>query len=91
MNMNTKLTALAIAISAQLLATSNIAVAQEKEAKEDQNIELIMVTGSFVRRSENFSSPSPLAVVDSVAIDAIGAKSIVIPLHGGRFNRKKVA
>lgn len=76
MNMNTKLTALAIAISAQLLATSNIAVAQEQEAKEDQNIELIMVTGSFVRRSENFSSPSPLAVVDSVAIDAIGAKSI---------------
>lgn len=76
MKMKTKLTALALAISAQLLATSNIAVAQEQEAKEDKNIELIMVTGSFVRRSENFESPSPLAVVDSVSIDAIGAKSI---------------
>jgi outer membrane receptor protein involved in Fe transport len=74
--MKTKLTTLAIAISAQLLVSNNIAIAQEAEAQEDQSMELIMVTGSFVRRSENFSSPSPLAVVDSVAIDAIGAKSI---------------
>jgi outer membrane receptor protein involved in Fe transport len=76
MKMKTKLTTLAVAISAQLLATGNVAIAQEQEVKEDQTMELIMVTGSFVRRSENFSSPSPLAVVDSVAIDAIGAKSI---------------
>ncbi|MGS2719989.1 TonB-dependent receptor plug domain-containing protein [Paraglaciecola aestuariivivens] len=76
MKMNTKLTALAVAVSAQLMASGSVAYAQEEQAKDDQNIELIMVTGSFVRRSENFSSPSPLAVVDSVAIDAIGAKSI---------------
>jgi outer membrane receptor protein involved in Fe transport len=76
MKMKTKLTALAVAISAQLLPMSSLAIAQEQEAKENQSMELIMVTGSFVRRSENFSSPSPLAVVDSVAIDAIGAKSI---------------
>jgi len=76
MKMKTKLTALAVAISAQLIPLSSLAVAQEQSAENEQEIELIMVTGSFVRRSENFSSPSPLAIVDSVAIDAIGAKSI---------------
>lgn len=76
MKIKTKLTALTVAISSQFLLANNMAIAQEQEAEQDQNIELIMVTGSFVRRSENFSSPSPLAVVDSVAIDAIGAKSI---------------
>ena len=76
MKMKTKLTAIAVAISAQLLPMGNLALAQEQTAEQEQEFELIMVTGSFVRRSENFSSPSPLAVVDSVAIDAIGAKSI---------------
>ena len=76
MKMKTKLTALAVAISAQLIPMGNLAIAQDQSAEKEQEIELIMVTGSFVRRSENFSSPSPLAVIDSVAIDAIGAKSI---------------
>jgi outer membrane receptor protein involved in Fe transport len=76
MKMKTKLTALAVAISAQLIPMGNFAIAQEESADKEQEFELIMVTGSFVRRSENFSSPSPLAIVDSVAIDAIGAKSI---------------
>lgn len=76
MKMKTKLTALAVAISAQLIPMGNLAIAQEDSADKEQEFELIMVTGSFVRRSENFSSPSPLAIVDSVAIDAIGAKSI---------------
>jgi iron complex outermembrane receptor protein len=76
MKMKTKLTALAVAISAQLIPMGNIAIAQEEITDKEQEFELIMVTGSFVRRSENFSSPSPLAVIDSVAIDAIGAKSI---------------
>jgi iron complex outermembrane receptor protein len=67
---------LAVAISAQLIPMGNFAIAQEESADKEQEFELIMVTGSFVRRSENFSSPSPLAIVDSVAIDAIGAKSI---------------
>lgn len=74
MRLKTQITLLAAAISAQLFTTHNIAFAQEQEVEQD--VELIMVTGSFVRRSENFSSPSPLAVIDSVAIDAIGAKSI---------------
>jgi iron complex outermembrane receptor protein len=76
MNIKTKLTALAVAISAQLMPIGNLAIAQEESVDKEKEFELIMVTGSFVRRSENFSSPSPLAIIDSVAIDAIGAKSI---------------
>jgi len=76
MKMKTKLTTLALAISAQLMPLSNFAIAQEESTEKEQEVELIMVTGSFLRRSENFSSPSPLAIVDSAAIDAIGAKSI---------------
>ncbi|WP_293751570.1 TonB-dependent receptor [uncultured Paraglaciecola sp.] len=76
MKMKTKLTALAVAISAQLMPVSNLALAQEQSADQEQDIELIMVTGSFVRRSENFESPSPLAVLDAGDIESIGAKSI---------------
>jgi iron complex outermembrane receptor protein len=67
---------LAVAISAQLIPMGNFAIAQEESADKEQEFELIMVTGSFVRRSENFESPSPLAVLDAGDIDAIGAKSI---------------
>ncbi|MFT6268419.1 MAG: outer membrane receptor protein involved in Fe transport [Alphaproteobacteria bacterium] len=76
MKMKTKLTALALAVSAQLMPLSNLAVAQEQSAETDDDVELIMVTGSFVRRSENFSSPSPLAVLDADDIESIGAKNI---------------
>ena len=76
MKMKTKLTALAVAISTQLIPFGNIAIAQEESAEKEQEVELIMVTGSFVRRSENFESPSPLAVLDAGDIDSIGAKSI---------------
>ena len=76
MKIKTKLTALAVAISAQLIPLANIAIAQDVSADKDQEVELIMVTGSFVRRSENFESPSPLAVLDAGDIESIGAKSI---------------
>lgn len=78
MRLHTRKTALAALISAQLAAIPAIAIAQDNQDNkpEAKDVELILVTGSFVRRSENFESPSPLAVVDSVAIDAIGAKNI---------------
>ena len=73
-----KKTALAAFVAAQLMVVPSLAIAQadEEETAQSNEVELIMVTGSFVRRSENFESPSPLAIVDSVAIDAIGAKNI---------------
>ena len=75
MKIKTRISAIAALVSAHLLATPQVVIAQE-QSQADDDVELIMVTGSFVRRSENFESPSPLAVVDSVAIDAIGAKNI---------------
>ena len=79
MNVKTRKTAVAALVSSALLCSPFVAYAQqtqESEETEAKEVELILVTGSFVRRSENFESPSPLAVVDSVAIDAIGAKNI---------------
>lgn len=75
MKLKTRLSAIAAVVSSQLLVMPHLAIAQEQQPKEEQ-VELIMVTGSFVRRSENFESPSPLAVIDSVSIDSIGAKNI---------------
>jgi outer membrane receptor protein involved in Fe transport len=66
---------LATFVATQLTTLPTYVFAQE-EASDESEVELIMVTGSFVRRSENFESPSPLAVVDSTDIEAIGAKSI---------------
>ncbi|WP_339899848.1 TonB-dependent receptor plug domain-containing protein [Paraglaciecola polaris] len=76
MKIKTRVSALAAAISAQFLFATPSVLAQEADVKKKEDIEMIMVTGSFVRRSENFESPSPLSVVDSVAIDALGAKNI---------------
>jgi outer membrane receptor protein involved in Fe transport len=76
MKISTKKTVVAAFVASQLLTLPSVIHAQENEAAENDEVELILVTGSFVRRSENFESPSPLAVVDSVAIDAIGAKNI---------------
>ena len=74
MTITTRVSLIAAAVAAHLFAPQT-AFAQNQSA-EAEDVELILVTGSFVRRSENFESPSPLAVVDSIAIDALGAKSI---------------
>ena len=75
MKLKSKLSLLAVAIASQFTLSSQLVFAQEQNVQE-QEVELIMVTGSFVRRSQNFESPSPLAVIDAVAIDSIGAKNI---------------
>ncbi len=76
MTIKTSVSAISALVAAHLLAPSGV-YAQESENKaKEKEVELILVTGSFVRRSENFESPSPLAVIDSVSIDALGAKSI---------------
>ncbi|REL27898.1 TonB-dependent receptor [Thalassotalea euphylliae] len=75
MELKTRISAISAIVAATLLPNP-IVFAQQETSAEEQEVELIVVTGSFVRRSENFESPSPLAVVDSVAIDALGAKNI---------------
>ena len=76
MKFTAKKSAIAVFVASQLLAYPSLVLAQEVEEDQSKNVEKILVTGSFVRRSENFESPSPLAVLDSAEIDAIGAKSI---------------
>lgn len=75
MLLNKRLNALSAIIAASFLSPQAL-YAQEEVGEGEQEVELILVTGSYVRRSENFESPSPLAIVDSVAIDALGAKNI---------------
>lgn len=74
MKFTAKKTLVAAFVASQLLALPTVVSAQQEE--DNSEVELILVTGSFVRRSENFESPSPLAVIDSIAIDSIGAKNI---------------
>jgi iron complex outermembrane recepter protein len=76
MTIKTRVSAISALVAAQLLAPSGGYAQEAEKPAEEQEVELILVTGSFVRRSENFESPSPLAVIDSVAIDALGAKNI---------------
>ena len=78
MKVTTRKTALAACVAAHFMLAPQLANAQDADSEqaEEQQFELIMVTGSFVRRSENFESPSPLAIVDSVSIDSIGATNI---------------
>jgi outer membrane receptor for ferrienterochelin and colicin len=76
MKFTAKKTAIAVFVATQLFAYPSIVLAQEVEEETAREVELILITGSFVRRSENFDSPSPLTIVDSVAIDSIGAKNI---------------
>ena len=80
MKFKTRKTAVAALVSSVLFCAPFAATAQdandEVDAKSKKDVELILVTGSYVRRSESFESPSPLSVVDSVEIGAIGAKNI---------------
>ena len=77
MKKHMRISTISALVLANLLTPQTLyAQAKEKEKVKKDDVELIMVTGSYVRRSENFESPSPLAIIDSVAIDALGAKSI---------------
>ena len=63
-------------VSAILLNSQTVYAQSEQSTEQAKDVEKILVTGSYVRRSENFESPSPLAIIDSVSIDAMGAKNI---------------
>ncbi|MEC8373320.1 MAG: hypothetical protein VX078_00705, partial [Pseudomonadota bacterium] len=64
MKLNTRKTAVATLVGAALFCSPLTSMAQDADANNEQeakkDVELILVTGSFVRRSENFDSPSPL-------------------------------
>ena len=45
-------------------------------AEEGEAIEEVVVTGSYIRRTSQFDSPSPIDSVDAAQLEAIGATSI---------------
>ncbi|MEN7343653.1 MAG: TonB-dependent receptor, partial [Pseudomonadota bacterium] len=56
-----------------ILSTSAYA---QQEGQNAEPIEEVVVTGSYIRRTSQFDSPSPIESVDATAIEAIGAKNI---------------
>lgn len=60
---------LSIAISMTLLAASGQSLAQQQPQEE---IEEVLVTGSFIRRSEGFTAASPVTTMDAEDLQAEG-------------------
>ena len=56
-----------------ILSTSAYA---QQDGQNAEPIEEVVVTGSYIRRTSQFDSPSPIESVDATAIEAIGAKNI---------------
>lgn len=52
------------------------AVPQQAVAQDDEVIEEIVVTGSYIRRTSQFDSPSPIQSVDAGDIEAMGAQNV---------------
>ena len=52
------------------------AQAQQTGNDEDDYIEEVIVTGSYIRKTSQFDSPSPIETVDAGQLEAIGAKNI---------------
>ncbi|MEO1117890.1 MAG: TonB-dependent receptor [Pseudomonadota bacterium] len=50
--------------------------AQVQAQDEDDAIEEVVVTGSYIRRTSQFDSPSPIQNVDATQLESIGAKNI---------------
>lgn len=66
-----------LSIKLTMLFLTFSAHAEEQQQKKPQvETERIQITGSYIRRSENFNSPSPLMLINNNEIEAIGAKSI---------------
>ncbi len=57
-----------------LMAFSAPALAQNSDQADE--IEEVVVTGSYIRRTSQFDSPSPIDSVDAAALEAIGATSV---------------
>lgn len=55
-----------------LLAQSAVVAAQD----QDEEIEEVVVTGSYIARPSQADSPSPLSVLSTADIDSLGAKTV---------------
>ena len=74
---------LCTAISLSLLPLAGTALAQD----DDATVEEVIVTGSFIRRTEGFRSASPLTQLTLEDIAAEGTPNIGDIVHGLSFNQ----
>ena len=77
---------LCAAISISLLPLAGAAFAQDDD-DDDVAVEEVIVTGSFIRRSEGFRSASPLTQITLEDIAAEGTPNIGDIIHGLSFNQ----
>ncbi|MEX2499389.1 MAG: TonB-dependent receptor [Wenzhouxiangellaceae bacterium] len=69
------LNASVIVLAAAVIAPQ-MAVAQDEQDDQDDSGEVIVVTGSFIKKKNQVDLPSPLQTVGAADIDAIGAQNI---------------
>ncbi|GER00944.1 hypothetical protein JCM17845_15670 [Iodidimonas gelatinilytica] len=66
----------ALATSACLLTAWNMSAQAQQQDESVNEVEEIVVTGSYIRRSSQTSQASPISVIGSDDIDQIGATSL---------------
>ena len=66
--------------AALVLSLSTVAQAQDKPADQPTataaNLEEITVTGSRIKRTNDFNTPTPTTVIDSSAMESVGVVNI---------------
>ncbi len=67
------------------LSLSNIALAQEEDAAEEEEVEKIAITGSRIKRAD-LEGALPVTVIDRQAIDFSGQTSVADLLRNTAFN-----
>lgn len=67
---------IAIAVAAVLGAAASTAGAQDAPTSETGQLESVIVTGSFIRRSEGFAAASPVAEIGKADFEANAPKTV---------------
>ncbi|MFQ5534027.1 MAG: TonB-dependent receptor plug domain-containing protein [Sphingomonadales bacterium] len=65
-----------LSVTTALVTTSLLWAPTTPVLAQEATIEEIVITGSYIRRQSQFDSPSPITVVGSEHLDAIGATTI---------------
>ncbi|MBL4820169.1 MAG: Plug domain-containing protein, partial [Gammaproteobacteria bacterium] len=77
-----KLNAISAAVSMGLLLSANSGLAQNDEP----TVEEVIVTGSYIRRTEGFNVASPIMQIDAEDLDAEGTVNMAQVVQNMTFN-----
>lgn len=81
-----RLRMLSAAVSAALLLPAGSVVAQQAGQMDAQEIEEVVVTGSFIRRSEGFTAASPITQMSAEDLQAEGTVNMAQVVYNMTFN-----